>query len=194
MGERRIIQPGDGDRSHGTAYGYGPLRCGKQPDGSRQACDACREAHQTYQREYYIANKHRKRIIQPGDGDPKHGTLYGYNTLRCGKQSDRPRQACDACAEASRQYMRSRYRRAIQPGDGDPRHGTVNGYCNLRCGWRPDGPRQSCTACRQAWADRHLKYMQNTPAQMERHRRYEQAKRDRKRQIYGVPYEQVPRS
>lgn len=192
MGERnlRVIQPDDGDPAHGTDWGYGGLKCGLQPDGSRAPCDACWEAHEEYRKSYEA----KRRKIQPGDGDPKHGTLYGYNALQCGRQPDGTRKPCPECAEACRVYGRTRHRNPIQPGDGDPRHGTVNGYCNLVCGRQPDGSRRSCTACRQAWADQHLKYMQKTPAQMERHRRYEQAKRDRKRQIYGVPYEQIPRS
>ena len=49
------------------------------------------------------------KIIQPGDGDPRHGTANGYNNLHCGKQPDGSRRACTPCrnaaAERHYQYM-----------------------------------------------------------------------------------------
>lgn len=39
-------------------------------------------------------------IIQPGDGDPRHGTANGYCNLKCGTQPDGPRRACKPCKDA----------------------------------------------------------------------------------------------
>ncbi len=38
-----------------------------------------------------------KARIQPGDGDPRHGTANGYKNLRC---------RCDDCREAATAYLR----------------------------------------------------------------------------------------
>ena len=43
--------------------------------------------------------------IYPGDGDPRHGTLNGYNHLTC---------RCDDCRTAPRQYQRGRRRADAQ--------------------------------------------------------------------------------
>lgn len=93
------------------------------------------------------------------------------------------------------QKLGRRSGKIIQPGDGDPRHGTVNGYCNLQCGRQSDGsPRRACMPCKEAWREKHLHYMQTHPEQYERHAEYERNKREKKRQQFGVPYEQLHRS
>jgi hypothetical protein len=72
-------------------------------------------------------------MIQPGDGDPRHGTFNGYSNQRC---------RCELCREANsnrmKEYRSTNLRRygtvnKIQPGDGDPRHGTINGYTAHAC-------------------------------------------------------------
>ena len=62
--------------------------------------------------------------------DPRHGTINGYNTLRC---------RCERCKKASSDYSKMRKARGLPPGD--PRHGTYNGYTNSGC---------RCDECRQA--------------------------------------------
>jgi hypothetical protein len=64
--------------------------------------------------------------IQPGDGDPRHGTTNGYNNLKC---------RCTACraAWARRVAQRRRDLRIGTLGPNDKRHGTENGYVNYGC-------------------------------------------------------------
>jgi hypothetical protein len=57
-----------------------------------------------------------KTTIQPGDGDPCHGTYNGYNNLGC---------RCDACRVAHTDHLRERgyggYRRVPCPTCGAPK-------------------------------------------------------------------------
>lgn len=71
-----------------------------------------------------------KHPIQPGDGDPRHGTSTGYNHHGC---------KCEECRGWINNYHNIRnangYRPpAISPGDGSPLHGTTTGYSRgCRC-------------------------------------------------------------
>ena len=53
--------------------------------------------------------KRDRRGIDPGDGDPRHGTANGYNNLLC---------RCDDCREAwrvrHRKYMHGDSERAVR--------------------------------------------------------------------------------
>jgi hypothetical protein len=64
------ILPGDGDKRHGTAYGYTGLRC---------RCEECRRVWKLYLRS---VRKYPRKL--PVD-DPRHGTrnAYGYWHCRC---------------------------------------------------------------------------------------------------------------
>lgn len=89
--------------------------------------------------------------IQPGDGDPRHGTTNGYGWLWC---------RCDKC-RAWNTLRLSEYRAAVRGrlAAGDPRHGTRNGYSNLGC---------RCDKCRLAHARAHREYMRTHPEQQQR--------------------------
>lgn len=78
------------------------------------------------------------RYIEPGDGDPRHGTPNGYNNLRC-----RCRACQDAWAAEVRDYQ-VRRRGTLSPDDH--RHGTYNGYRNYGCRCDP------CRAANAAYA------------------------------------------
>jgi hypothetical protein len=57
--------------------------------------------------------------IEPGDGDPRHGSLNAYNNLRC---------RCDECREAAREPARQRqeaWRR--RQGMGEAKRGRTHG-------------------------------------------------------------------
>jgi hypothetical protein len=97
-----------------------------------------------------------KTTIQPGDGDPCHGTNNGYNNLGC---------RCDACRVAHTSYLRERgigsYRRVPCPTCGGTKalraiqcrwcyyarteaaHGTESRYTDRGC---------RCDLCRAASA------------------------------------------
>jgi len=66
--------------------------------------------------------------IQPGDGDPRHGTANGYANLGC---------RCDACRDAQTRYLRER-------GTGSYRRDMC------ACGNRKTVGRKQCRACRDA--------------------------------------------
>jgi hypothetical protein len=87
--------------------------------------------------------------IQPGDGDPRHGTPGGYTNHRC---------RCPECREAQRRYVVEDYRPRIrEPGlpDDDERHGTYNAYSNYRC---------RCEQCRAANTEYARDYNQRSKA------------------------------
>jgi hypothetical protein len=66
----------------------------------------------------------RTRITE-GDGDPRHGTVNGYNNLRC---------RCPHCTKAvTRSIAERRARIAGTLTPDDPRHGTHNAYDNYSC-------------------------------------------------------------
>jgi hypothetical protein len=74
--------------------------------------------------------------IQPGDGDPRHGTYNGYSNLHCN---------CEPCRVANADYNYGIKQRRIARGltPDDPRHGTTNGYGSYGCRCRP---------CTDAWS------------------------------------------
>lgn len=76
----------------------------------------------------------RRSRITPGDGDPRHGTVNGYNNLHC---------RCTDCRVAAAGYYWERVVRSGTLPPDDPRHGTSNAYHYWRC---------SCAVCRAAHA------------------------------------------
>lgn len=73
--------------------------------------------------------------IQPGDGDPRHGTAGGYTNHGC---------RCAACRAANaRMNLRARETRRVKLADDDPRHGQDATYTNHGC---------RCASCRAAHA------------------------------------------
>lgn len=75
-----------------------------------------------------------RRCIQPGDGDPRHGTANGYANHGC---------RCEACRVAWRTRHRADRVAATAVGlpPDDPRHGTVTAYSYWGC---------RCSACTEA--------------------------------------------
>jgi hypothetical protein len=71
------------------------------------------------------------RYIEPGDGDPRHGTANGYGNLKC---------RCTPCRGAWADTFAS-YKATWKLLPGDSRHGTYNGYTNYGC---------RCGACKEA--------------------------------------------
>lgn len=48
-------------------------------------------------KDHVMSVSNKKRTIQPGDGDPRHGTSNGYNNLKC---------RCPECTTAWAVYFR----------------------------------------------------------------------------------------
>lgn len=91
--------------------------------------------------------------VKPLDiDDPRHGTLNGYNTLKC---------RCDNCRAAKAAYQIDYKRPYKRLAADDPRHGTYNGYSNLKC---------RCADCRAANAVRQIDYYSRYPEQREKYR------------------------
>jgi hypothetical protein len=77
------------------------------------------------------------RFINPGDGDPRHGTENGYSNLRC---------RCQHCREAwARTYQKRRQRKRNEPTPVGA-HGTVSGYSYWGC---------RCAKCTAVHAEQH---------------------------------------
>lgn len=75
--------------------------------------------------------------IQAGDGDPRHGTVNGYQNLKC-----RGARGCQPCRVAWAAYCnQQRHNRGTRLRPDDPRHGQANTYVNHRC---------RCDPCRTA--------------------------------------------
>ena len=87
------------------------------------------------------------QYIEPGDGDPRHGTANGYTNLRCRCR------ACQVAWAADVRAQQAKRRGSLRPDD--PRHGTYNGYRNYGC---------RCDECRSA----HREYSRDY---YERHKR-----------------------
>lgn len=69
--------------------------------------------------------------IQPGDGDPRHGTRNGYINLAC---------RCEPCKAAGREANAEQKRKRLARVAADPStvpHGTLNGYTNYLCRCEP---------------------------------------------------------
>lgn len=73
-------------------------------------------SHQEWPGRAYSYRVGPSGTIQPGDGDPRHGTVNGYRNLSCGKQSDGSRRkACGPCKEAWRvKHLEYMYRHPEQ--------------------------------------------------------------------------------
>jgi hypothetical protein len=88
-----------------------------------------------------------KRSISDRPDDPRHGTVNGYNNLKC---------RCQACRAAW--GARTKLRRAARTlSPDDPRHGKVTTYWNYSC---------RCPACTEA--HRRCKAEQYQRARFER--------------------------
>ena len=103
------------------------------------------------------------RKVKPlDDDDPRHGSVNGYNNLKC---------RCDECRAANAAYrldwLRRRGHNPID--DDDPRHGTIGGYTNYSC---------RCDKCRAANNAQQANYMRRHPEQREKHRLRQQAYRE----------------
>jgi hypothetical protein len=82
-----------------------------------------------------------KNPVQPGDGDPRHGTMNGYINHGC---------RCDLCRAANTEYCRvRRIERDLAPND--PRHGRWTTYFNYAC---------RCVRCKAAHNEyEHQRYL-----------------------------------
>jgi hypothetical protein len=80
-----------------------------------------------------VSARNRASGLEPGD--PRHGTVNGYDNHRC---------RCDDCKAAwARISADRRRRRAYVIRSDDERHGTNSFYCNHGC---------RCPACTEAAA------------------------------------------
>lgn len=82
------------DPRHGTANGYGNLKC---------RCDACREAWRQYEPSRAAQERYRRRLgMQPAKRGRTHGIRATY-VHGC---------RCDECREADRRY-RADFRKRV---------------------------------------------------------------------------------
>lgn len=84
------------DPRHGTANGYGNLRC---------RCDACREAHRKNHARYMARVRTTGQLVN--GQDVLHGTSYRYDV---GCRCDMCREAHNAKSRDTKQRLRKRTR------------------------------------------------------------------------------------